>query len=70
MSIINKHTQAASRELDDFIQKPWVRGRELTPDIGNLIQYLTVSDSVSWTMFKDAYIRESFRRNSRWIDSR
>lgn len=42
----------------------------MTPDIGNLIQYLTVSNSVSWDAFKDAYIRESFRRNARWIDSR
>jgi hypothetical protein len=42
----------------------------MTPDIGVLIQYLTVSDSVTWEQFKDSYIRESFRRNARWVQSR
>jgi prolyl-tRNA editing enzyme YbaK/EbsC (Cys-tRNA(Pro) deacylase) len=62
--------QTASKALEDFVAKPWVRGREMTPDIGDLIQYLTVTDTVTWAEFKEAYIQESFRRNARWVDSR
>jgi hypothetical protein len=60
----------ADAKLTNFIDKLWVRGREFTPDLGTLIQFLTVTDAVNWDTFKDAYIRESFRRSSRWIESK
>jgi len=62
--------QSASNKLADFVNMPWKRGRDFTPDIGNLIQYLSVTDKVTWNEFRDAYIQESQRRSARWLHKR
>jgi prolyl-tRNA editing enzyme YbaK/EbsC (Cys-tRNA(Pro) deacylase) len=60
----------ATKKLTDFVQKEWSRGRDVTPDIGVLIQYLTVADGMQWPDFREGYIQESFRRSARWMESR
>lgn len=60
----------ATKKLEDFVSKNWSRGRDVTPDIGVLIQYLAVADKMTWEDFRTAYLEESFRRSARWIPTR
>jgi len=60
----------AEGKLRDFIEKLACRGRDITPDIGVLVQYLAMTDGLDWASFRDAYVRESFRRSCRWIESK
>jgi len=36
----------------------------LTPDLGDLIQYLTITDKLSWDDIKEAFVQEAVRRNA------
>jgi hypothetical protein len=59
--------EEAETKLKTFIQSPKSRIRALTPDLGDMITYLAVSDTVFWDDLRDFYVEESFRRNARHI---
>ena len=53
----------AEAELKQFMAVPSSRSRARTPDLGDMIMYLTVTDSISWSDIKHIYIQEAIRRN-------
>eukprot|EP00026_Physarum_polycephalum_P000525 Phypoly_transcript_00526.p1 GENE.Phypoly_transcript_00526~~Phypoly_transcript_00526.p1 ORF type:complete len:1493 (+),score=259.06 Phypoly_transcript_00526:63-4541(+) len=59
--------EIAVEKLTSFISTPEFRKRSITPDLGELIEYLTVTTKYSWDDLKKPYIMESFRRNARFI---
>ena len=59
--------QEADNALKMFIEVPSSRCRRQTADLGDLIQYLTVSSKYSWDDLKEAYVQEVFRRMARHI---
>jgi len=56
----------ASEKIKNFCTKDSVRDKEITPDIGELIVYLSIS-KYSWKRFYPSFAREVFDRNARWI---
>lgn len=54
----------AERALQNFISIPPNRRRAVTPDLGDLIMYLTITDKVSWDDIKEPYVVEMIRRSS------
>eukprot|EP01130_Rhizamoeba_saxonica_P017243 TRINITY_DN8280_c0_g1_i1.p1 TRINITY_DN8280_c0_g1~~TRINITY_DN8280_c0_g1_i1.p1 ORF type:complete len:1047 (-),score=246.98 TRINITY_DN8280_c0_g1_i1:59-3199(-) len=54
----------AEEALSTFIENPKSRLRATTPDLGDLIQYLTITDKYSWEDIKEPYIIEAVRRNA------
>jgi len=61
-----KLVELANEKVRDFCKKEAVRDKEHTPDIGELIVYLSLS-KYSWKQFFPAFVRELFDRNARWI---
>jgi hypothetical protein len=57
----------AEQKLNEFLSTPSKRVRSATPDLGDLVEYLTITDSISWEDIRKAYIQESFRRNARFM---
>jgi len=57
----------ADSSLTEFIQNPKKRTRKELANLGDLIQYLTVSDKVTWEAIKEPLVAELFRRSSRHI---
>ncbi|KAH3746262.1 Ubiquitinconjugating enzyme subfamily protein [Pelomyxa schiedti] len=58
----------AERILNNFITLPSSRCRKETPDLGDMIEYLAITDAVSWEALKEPYIQEAVRRNIRHIE--
>jgi len=58
----------ANERVRKFIEMPSYRDKEVTPDIGELLVDLSISD-YSWTDFCPFYLEECFIRNARWICS-
>jgi len=56
----------ASEKIKSFCTNSAVRDKEITPDIGELIVYLSIS-RYSWRRFFPSFARELFDRNARWI---
>merc|ERR550534_802569 len=56
----------ASERIKSFCTNYAVRDKEITPDVGELIVYLSIS-KYSWKRFYPAFVRELFDRNARWI---
>jgi len=56
----------ANNRVVEFIKNPLKRDKEITPDIGELLIDLAISD-YSWDDFSPAWIEEVFIRNARWI---
>lgn len=54
----------ATLKLKQFAENPNSRSRSATPDLGDLINYLTVVDDVSWDDLQTPYVLEMFRRNA------
>jgi hypothetical protein len=59
----------AESAIEQFINNPKKRSRTYTPDLGDLILYLTVTPRFTWTDLKKAYIMESCRRSARFVRS-
>merc|ERR1719336_1856419 len=56
----------ASEKIKSFCTNSAARDKEITPDIGELIVYLSIS-RYSWRRFYPSLAREVFDRNARWI---
>lgn len=56
-------TEAESK-LEAFISNPQNRIRKHTPDLGDLLHYLFVTDKYKWSDLKESYIQESYRRSA------
>jgi ubiquitin-protein ligase/Mg-chelatase subunit ChlD len=56
----------ATRKVKRFIDNPQMRDKEVTPDIGELMIDVALSD-YSWDDFSPAWLQETFVRNARWI---
>jgi len=56
----------ATQRVKRFIENPIMRDKEVTPDIGELLIDVAISD-YSWDEFSPAWIEECFIRNARWI---
>lgn len=54
----------ATRRLLRFISDPWARTCSITPDLGDLIQCLLISDAVSWDDLAPTLIPEAMRRQA------
>jgi hypothetical protein len=54
----------AEQKLRDFIGDPKQRRRSATSDLGDMIQYLTITDQHSWDSLKEAYCVEALRRST------
>ena len=61
--------EIANEKIRNFCKNESVRDKENTPDIGELIVYLSIS-KYSWKQFFPAFARELFDRNVRWILSK
>merc|ERR1719192_1343826 len=61
-----KLVDIANQKIRDFCKNESVRDKEITPDVGELIVYLSIS-KYSWRQFFPAFAREVFDRNARWI---
>lgn len=62
-----KLVDIANQKIRDFCTtNEAVRDKEITPDVGELIVYLSIS-KYSWRQFFPAFAREVFDRNARWI---
>jgi len=61
--------EIANEKIRNFCKNPSIRDKEITPDVGELIVYLSIS-KYSWKQFFPAYAREVFDRNARWILSK
>jgi len=61
--------EIANEKIRSFCKNESVRDKEITPDIGELIVYLSIS-KYSWKQFFPAFAREVFDRNVRWILSK
>lgn len=57
----------AEERLQNFIENPHSRIRAKTPDLGDLIYYLAITEKYSWNDLKYFYVEEAFRRNARFI---
>ena len=49
--------ELANEKLKKFKEIPSSRSRSLTPDLGDIIMYLTVTDKYSWSDLKEFYIQ-------------
>lgn len=58
----------ANERVRKFIEIPAYRDKEITPDIGELLVDLSISD-YSWDDFCPKWLEEAFTRNARWICS-
>eukprot|EP01113_Clastostelium_recurvatum_P031528 TRINITY_DN3943_c0_g1_i2.p1 TRINITY_DN3943_c0_g1~~TRINITY_DN3943_c0_g1_i2.p1 ORF type:complete len:1330 (+),score=273.35 TRINITY_DN3943_c0_g1_i2:459-4448(+) len=58
----------AEQALTRFISSPAHRNRKHTPDLGDLIIYLTVTDKFSWSDLRSPYIVEQTRRAARFAE--
>jgi len=56
----------ANERIAQFIKDPAQRDKENTPDVGELIVYLSISNR-TWSEFIPAFLEEVFDRNVRWI---
>jgi len=56
--------EEAELKLKQFIQEPSTRDRAHTPDLGDLLEYLSVTDAVSWEELSAPFIVEALRRNA------
>jgi len=54
----------ATRRLRHFVSDPWARTCSITPDLGDLIQCLLISDAVSWDDLAPTLIPEAMRRQA------
>lgn len=54
------------KRLADFAQKPETRVKERTPSLGELLAYLSVSDTYGWDQISMPYIKECFDRSVLW----
>lgn len=52
----------ALKHIKEFIEKPEKRTRGQTPDLGTLIAYLNILDSVSWDDLAPVFVPEMVRR--------
>jgi len=55
-----------TQRLKSFMASPEGRHKHKVPSLGNLIALLTVSNTVTWEHFKNAYLSESFDRGVLW----
>jgi ubiquitin-protein ligase/Mg-chelatase subunit ChlD len=60
---------SANNKVKRFIDDPLMRDKEVTPDVGELLVCLAISD-FDWDDFSPAWIQETFIRSSRWICSK
>jgi len=61
-----KMKEVATDRVKRFISDPLNRDKERTPDVGELLVALAISD-YTWDDFSPAWIEEAFIRNARWI---
>jgi stress response protein SCP2 len=54
------------QRLKEFAQKPDRRVKEFTPSLGELLAYLSVSDTYGWDQLSMAYLKECFDRSVLW----
>lgn len=54
-------------KLKNFIRKPQHRHKTYTPNLGNMLMMLTISDTYSWKDIRKHYLEESGDRNIMWI---
>lgn len=52
--------------LADFAQRPETRVKEFTPSLGELLAYISVSDTYGWDQISMPYIKECFDRSVLW----
>jgi len=57
----------AEKALTQFLKVPSSRCRRVTADLGDLIQFLTVSSQYTWDDLKESYVQELLRRMARHI---
>lgn len=56
-----------NHRLITFIQDPKSRSKSETPNLGNFIIFLSISDKIRWNQFALPYLEENFIRNVIWI---
>jgi len=69
LAFIEKYPQIvkiANDRVSRFIASPSQRDKERTPDVGELLVTVAISD-YSWDDIKQTYIDEVFQREARWI---
>jgi len=54
----------ATRRLLRFVSDPWARTCSITPDLGDLIQCLLISDALSWDDLAPMLVPEAMRRQA------
>ena len=54
-------------KIKNFIKKPQHRHKTYTPNLGNMLMMLTISDQYSWKDIRKHYLEESGDRNIMWI---
>jgi len=58
--------EIANGNIKRFIEDPLCRDKEVTPDMGELLCTLAISE-YTWEDFLPAWLQEGFQRNARWI---
>lgn len=69
LAFTNKYPELkdlANAKVKQFIETPLARDKEVTPDMGELLCYLAISE-YSWQEFLPSWLSEGFQRNARWI---
>lgn len=59
--------EVIDEKLRKFIEEPESRIKDVTPNIGDLLVFLTVSQTYKWEDLKDAYLAEQMDRQVFWI---
>jgi len=60
--------EEADKAIEKFINEPESRTRRITPDLGDLIEYLTISSKYNWEHIREPYIIEAIRRSTLHMD--
>jgi len=56
-----------NEKIERFIEKPELRIKDETPNIGDLLVFLTVSEKYNWDDLKDSYLNEQLDRQVLWV---
>ena len=57
---------AVNTAVKKFIQDPQARLKKNTPNVGEWLTYLSVSNEFTWKDASSAYLQENFERNVMW----
>eukprot|EP01125_Pyxidicula_operculata_P008248 TRINITY_DN2781_c0_g1_i5.p1 TRINITY_DN2781_c0_g1~~TRINITY_DN2781_c0_g1_i5.p1 ORF type:complete len:807 (+),score=132.72 TRINITY_DN2781_c0_g1_i5:32-2452(+) len=60
--------EAVEEQIGNFITSTSHRNRKNTPDLGDMIQYLSITNKYTWKDLKEVYMIEAIRRSALHLD--